>query len=336
MTSPDPGSNADEHLAFSSRGRDPGEAFAAYARLYAAGSDVSRGEGPFRVDLKGWRMDSMLLFERRLSGVIHARGDRVAQDGFDHFVLYAVLSGELVGSAESGFDKARAGDVVLLDTSRATRTESRDAHFITVSVARHLIATAADPATLHGLLLRPPATLVLVDYLASLARRAPDLAADAMPTYARVLVDLLGGAMAARARRGAAARREDFLRRQMIEQHIEAHLADRALSAATICAQTGISRSALYRLFEGQGGVGHLIQARRIDALRAAIERGSAESLAELADRFGFASESHMSRLFAEATGDPPGAYRQTVRDMPAGDVRTATRRWQGWMSELL
>ena len=109
------------------------------------------------------------------------------------------------------------------------------------------------------------------------------------------------------------ARRLQFARREAAIWHVAAQLGDRALCAETIADAAGVSRSALYRLFEREGGVGRLVQKIRLDALRTALEQGEAAPLAELAQRFGFSGESHMSLLFCEAYGCAPGAYRKAV-----------------------
>lgn len=333
----DTGLTPDEHFRFSSLGRDADEAFDDYVRLYAFGSDVSRGTSDFYAEVQAWRLDNMLLFDRRLSGVIHSREERVASDGFDHIVLYAVVAGELIGSAEAGFDVARPGDIVLLDTQRATRTEARNAHFLTVSIARHLIEPlAGEAAALHGRVLHPPATLVLIDYLLSLSRRAPAVPPASMPVLSQAMIDLLGALLMPSRRRSADTYRQDMARRHMVEHFIADHIGDRELSSTTISRETGISRSSLYRLLSPQGGVTRLIQTYRLDALRVALESGSDDSLSRLAQRFGFSSESHMSRLFAEAFGQPPGAYRNSVKVFNEDDADTGNRRWRGWMSELL
>ncbi|TZG24985.1 helix-turn-helix domain-containing protein [Sphingomonas montanisoli] len=328
--------NVGNGFTFSSEGRDPDLAFDEYRQLYANGSDVERAEGPFHAHVTAWRLGNMLLFDRRLDGLIHSRTERVASDGFDHFVLYAMIDGEIIGSPESRFDRAGAGNVVLLDTSMATRTQAVGAHYLTVSIARHLVeAIVDDPASLHGMVLRPPSTLILIDFLASLAHRAPGIATAAMPNLSRVLVDLLAIALAGYSRPGSETRQQNLLRRQSVESYIARHLADRRLSAATISDATGISRSSLYRLYDRQGGIARLVQMRRLEAIRAAIEDGSTAGLGELAQQFGFASEAHMSRVFSEVNGRAPGAYRREVQANPDEGVLTARRRWVGWMSEL-
>ncbi|MEH6665385.1 MAG: hypothetical protein V7678_11075 [Brevundimonas sp.] len=93
-----------ENFDFSSDGLPEAESFRRYAELYGYGADVLRGAGPFRARVKAWRLHGLLLYDRFLSGVVHARSDRVGGDGFTHLVISLVLEGRITGSAASGFD----------------------------------------------------------------------------------------------------------------------------------------------------------------------------------------------------------------------------------------
>ena len=325
-----------EHLSFASAGMDPDAAFERYRELYSLGSDVTRGDGAFRAEVRGWRLDNLLLFDRRMSGVVHSRDDRVAADGFDHFVLSYLVSGSARWVAAPAFE-LRAGEMVLFDTTRPMRMEYCEARVLTVSFARPVMeAAVGDVGRLHGRRLLPPDTLLLADFLECLVGRAEVLPPRMLPAIGRAFMELLSSVAAESARAGADARRLQYTRREAAIGHVAAHLGERALCAETIAEAAGISRSALYRLFEREGGVGRLIQRMRLDALRVALERGEAAPLAELAQRFGFSGESHMSRLFSEAYGCAPGAFRRIVaaRTEP-NDPAPLMRRWAGWMIEL-
>jgi len=134
------------------------------------------------------------------------------------------------------------------------------------------------------------------------------------------------------ASQGADAVRRDDLRRESVERFIAAELANRALSSNFITEATDLSRSTLYRLFERQGGIAR----RPVDAVRRSPKAGSMEPIVDLAARSGFVSEGHLSRVFAQAYGVPPGGYRASVRAIPEVDVHTGRRRWSGWLSELI
>lgn len=324
---------------FSSAGLEEAEAFDRYRDLYAGGSDVTRGEGRFHADVVAWRLDRLLLFDRRLGGVIHTRRDRVASDGFDHVVLTLVQDGGLDVSVDGGDEfAAGAGDIVLFDARQPWRTVARSAHLITISVARDVVEAALGRADdLHGRVLVAPDNHVLADYLVSLARRAPQLAPERLPSLSRAFVDILASATPRTVAKAAAEKiRLDFLRREAVDRYLADRLADREVSASTISAATGISRSSLYRLFERHGGVVSYIQSQRLDAIRTVLDDGAEGSLTQLAHAHGFADENHMSRLFSEVYGAPPGAYRQQSRaTLAPGDPSLASRRWSAWMGDL-
>ncbi len=323
---------------FSSDEHPADEAFALYATLYSRGSDVSRGEGPFFAQVRAWRLDKILLFERRLSGVVHARRERIAGDGFDHFVLTHVVEGEVRLDAPGPPRTLGPGEGVLLDTRRPMRTDHHDAVILTASIARDVIEAALGPAgRLHGQILTPPDNLVLADFLSSLARRGDGLAPTALPALGRAFIDILSSVGGDAARTGREDQRRDLARRESVRRFVLPRLADKTLSVEAISAGAGISRSSLYRLFDKQGGVARFIQLIRLDALRAVLDAQghAAPGEDELAERLGFGGVAQMERLFAEVYGAGLQAYREAVGDKPRNDPDLAKRRWEGWLNEL-
>jgi len=329
-----------EQFRFSSEGLDEAEAFVRYRDLYASGSDVTRGQGPFRAELTATRLDRIILFHRRLSGVVHARQSRVQADGFDHFVVTLVVSGsQIVDMAGAEPQPAQAGDVILTDMLKPSRTEVDEAVLVTVSVARDLIEAALGTHILnaHGRIVTSPRSDVLADFMTSLAHRAPTLDPAAVPGLCRAFIQILGATWhSARPSPRSQALQQEMAQRDAVDRYLAVHLSDRSLSAESLGAAVGLSRSALYRLYERQGGVSRYIQAVRLDALRAALDEGIATPLATLATAHGFATESHMSRAFSATYGTSPGAYRMAALAGAEGRrVELARRRWNGWMMKL-
>lgn len=325
-----------DQLHFDSDGLPPEEAYEAYRQLYDGGSDVGRGAGTFRARVHGVRLDSVLLFERELNGVIHARGERIEDDGFDHFVLHLVLAGELVGGPESRFERATKNDMVLVDTRLSSHTEARDLHMLTASLSRDVMeAAAGHTQLLHGRVVQAPDTVVLRDLMLSIVRNAQHLPSEARPGVTRALIELLAATLNSGASPAAAARRVEFSRREAVVRYIAANLGDRDLDADAIALAIGQSRSSLYRLLEREGGVAQYIMSRRLGAVRDALEQGSSETLSALAEQFGFADESHVNRRFNRAYGRPPGAFRREVAGDSPDSVSSNVRRWAGWMNEV-
>lgn len=325
-----------ERFSFNSDTLPEEDAFAAYALLYDNGSDVTRGAGAFRAEVRAWRLEGLLLFERRLSGVVHSRNARAVTDGFDHVVLTLVLSGRVLGGADSGFEVAVAGEIYVTDTARPSRTGFESAHVLTASVSREIIEAArGTTAGLHGRVLKAPRNMMLADFLQSLARNGDAIETDAQSGLSRAFIHILASVEDRGVRASNEARRREYLRRDAVERMIVENLADPTLSVATLSRGTGMSRSALYRLFEEYGGVARLIQKRRLDGVRRALDNRDPTRLGDMARAFGLADEFQLSRLFREAYEVSPQAYRDGVAASRPDDAADSRRRWAGWMGEI-
>ncbi len=298
-----------EAIGFSSEGLAPDLAFLRYRQLYAQGADVEQLDGPFHARVTGWRFRHMLLFDRHLSGMAHAREERVTADGFDHIVLHHVLSGTLIGQGRSGFERAGPGDIVFLDTRRGHRTEAHDLHLITASLARDLVLAALGSlGALHGLVVHAPETAMLGAFLEMLVCHAPTLDDRHDGAFARALIELLPTALGGPRDLAIEARRQDHLRREAVEQLIDRQIADRHLTGAAIAEGVGVSRATLYRLYERSGGIAGHVRRRRIDAVRRALERPEEPDLAVLAESYGLGSAAALVRAFQADQGIDPAA----------------------------
>lgn len=329
-----------EMFAFDSADYTRDEAFERYRDLYARGSDVERTSDPFFARVRSWRLDRTLLFAREYGGVRHRRRERVASDGFDHFVLHHVVSGTLVGGRYGATVKIAPGETLLLDTREAMESTARHAGLITVSVARDAVRAAAGSLdNLHGWRIGVEEGALLCALLRALVQQAPRLPPGAQPAVTRTLVDLLSVAINPS---GTGARsdfyRLEYVRREAAQRLIELRLADRDFSVQDIVNETGVSRASLYRLFESSGGVARFIQLRRLQHLRDRLDDRAFDtcSLAELAPKSGFSGESHAGRQFKQAFGVSPGAYRAaSIRSAQESSIDLMARRWTNSLTEL-
>ena len=321
---------------------DPGEAsaFELYRDLYSGGVDVSALGDRFFAEVCAWRLAGVILFDRRLSGVAHERTpERIQQDGFDHFTLQLLVEGVLEIDSGAGFVTLEPGQVALLDMTRPMRNRMNGAHVVTASVSREMMQAALG-ATVHlqGRIIAPDKALLLADYMKSLTARASQIGEADLPAVSRALIDLLTvAAGGVNTGRGADAGRLEFARRESVKRFIEANL-ESELTADLISDATGVSRATLYRIFQDEGGVVRLVQARRLVRLRALLSDPTEDrSLADIALGCGFRSESHMSRLFRDAFAATPGEYRRQLRAARTAREKMAIARdrWASWMSEI-
>jgi AraC-like DNA-binding protein len=311
-----------------------------YRELYASGADVSGLDGDFFAEVSGWRLAGILLFDRRLAAVAHERSaERVRRDQFDHFTVQVVVEGLFEIDAGEGFVRVAPGQIALLDMTRPMRNRVTAARVVTASVAREVLQAAlGSTAGLHGRIIDQDKALLLADYMTSLAARAAEIGEADLPAVSRAFIDLLTvAAGAVELGRGADLRRLEFARRESVKRFIEANLGGE-LTAEAIGDATGVSRATLYRIFQPDGGLGGVIQARRLVRVRAALgDPADDRPLSEIAHACGFKSESHMGRLFRAAFAASPGEYRRQLRSAmtPGERAEMSRRRWDALMGEI-
>jgi len=332
-----------ESLNFSTAPFPSAEGFARYRDLYSHGADAVEISPHVAADVRGWQLDRMLIFDRRISGVGAERSSsRVRRDQFDHFTLQLNRSGEFHGEGAEGFRVVAPGELLLLDMSKPMRTRMPGAHLISVSLSRDLVeaaATTTDP--LHGLVLPEGASALLADFLVSLTTRAPDLTTEAKPAAARTLVELLRVALGPDQSPAEPARAQlDAIRLEGARRFIDANLADERLGPDSVASALSISRATIYRVFEQDGGVAKHIQNRRLARLRNALSNpAEVRSFAALALNAGFTSESHASRIFHLAYQVRPAEFRRDIRASASSDygqvAALTKRKFMSWFADL-
>ncbi|GLQ90697.1 helix-turn-helix domain-containing protein [Dyella flagellata] len=316
------------------------EAFVRYRDLYASGTDVERTGAPFYARSRSWKLHRMMLFSRTYGGVSHRRAERVANDGFDHFVLHHVVSGQLSSGPYGKPVVVTAGESLLLDTREPMESASAGVRLITLNLGRASMRAAAGSLEhLHGRRIGAREGALLGAMLCTLVEQVPQLPAGAHATITRTLIDLLAVAINP-AGAGASAEfyRLEHVRLDTVRRLIESRLEASDFSVQDIVNVTGMSRTALYRQFENFGGVARFIQKCRLQRLREWLDDRAFDhvALAELAPRLGFSGESHASRLFKQAFGITPGAYRAaSIHGAKNPTVELMVRRWAHSLTEV-
>ncbi|MGU3361284.1 MFS transporter [Methylobacterium sp. M6A4_1b] len=233
-------------FAFSTQDVGPEYAFEAYSDLYSGGADVARIGPDFRAQVRAYRLDRMILFQRSLNGVQHSRSpQRVRQDGFDHVTLHLLLEGEMVAGPTGSARRVRPGEILVCDNTLPHQTRAHNVRQISTPVARDLIEPLVpDLRGFHGAILPEAFGGLVADFIVSLTRRSESLDSTVASRSSTVLGMLLGAAL-----RGHAAHAEavvwaavhdapdDVARRREAEALVERHLGDLDLGAETIAAQ---------------------------------------------------------------------------------------------------
>lgn len=296
----------------------------------------------FDCGMESWKLGEVVLGRFWSTGNVFERSSRkVATSGMDHYVVQMLTRGRSVlreGAPEAEWP---LGSVRILDMTRTVRTEAEGFSNLTLIVPRATLEPLlARPDDLHGVTLSAasPGGALLGDFITGLAERASEMTArETMalgPGLAALVAGFFGPAAAgvqpAREARAVAMRRT-------IRRHIEAHLAEPTLEADTLCRRFGLSRAALYRLFDPLGGVAAYIRDRRL--VRACRLLSSAEHdgkrVAEVAHGLGFSSASSFSRDFRRRFGASPKDIRLAGATSLPQPVACAGQTFREWVERL-
>jgi AraC-like DNA-binding protein len=166
---------------------------------------------------------------------------------------------------------------------------------------------------MHGVAVPAAATRLFRRHLIELCRVSPHLTQAQAPVLENATMDLLAVTLAMFGTGCAPSPRAiETAQKLAVRDMIARDLAAPDLGAAKLMRTIGISRTALYRLFEREGGIqAHIRQQRLIrvrDELAGADPR---ERIADIADRWGFYDPAHFSRLFRRQFGMSPSDYRR-------------------------
>lgn len=168
----------------------------------------------------------------------------------------------------------------------------------------------------RGMPLAGPQGQLLAEYLRLLARSIPNLAPNELSRLQPAIQAMLQACLDPAAPHLEAAQAQtDLTRMEQIRTAIRRNIHRATLNATTLCREVGMSRSQLYRLLEGEGGVVRYIQRLRLLAARAALhDLADARSIAAIAEATGFYDPSAFSRAFRREFGLTPSELRLTAR----------------------
>ena len=293
---------------------------------------------PLAFDGRGrsWRVPPLLISDLHLGPLTFKRTpELILADQKDDLTLQFLLSGQAVGDADGVPMTLRAGDIALQDMSRPLKIAAGTVHMITIAIPRAFLDDALPGAEVHGVVLRGGMGALFAGFLRDLPEALEDCAPEDLPDMARLLRDLLAGALRQAGRREASETPAEATLRSRARRYISRNLTN-DLDVATLCRELAASRSSLYRAFEREGGVASYVQRRRLARIyRLLSDPAERRSVSALAGLHGFHDNSHFSRLFRRTFGCGPRAVRERAAALPpieapaGGDPHAKFARWR-------
>jgi AraC-like DNA-binding protein len=173
----------------------------------------------------------------------------------------------------------------------------------------HAIAPLLDAA--EGMVLDTPEGKLLADYMLLLECNLPHLPSEDGPKLAVAIQAMLGTCLAPFARRVVASHYVDLTLMERVRRAVRRNLRSPSLGPDKLCREAATSRSQLYRLLEGEGGVARYIQRRRLsESFSILCDTSNNFSIAAIAEALCFVDASNFSRAFRREFGMSPSEVR--------------------------
>ncbi|MEQ5840639.1 helix-turn-helix domain-containing protein [Paraburkholderia acidicola] len=260
----------------------------------------------------------------------------IRRDGLDNYSFNLRDAGSVRGEIDGRAVSVRPGEILVVDQARPYHREIQAGDAITLLVARDSLPNL--PSNIHGTIFRGGISQLLEDYLRSLIDKVGTLsqfealhAEEATLSLVKAMLNPFGA--------DAANARNELLSTLYvkIKEYIRQNLESPELSPERICKEIGISRSSLYRLFEQDGGVANYIRKRRLLAIhRALMSPGSPRHrIGDLAYRYGFNSNTQLSRAFKQEFGHAPSETRETAESAQHVTQRRTEADYGGWLTQM-
>ncbi len=238
----------------------------------------------------------------------------IRHNSVDHWVI--TLSKQSVGEvATRGISfEAPPGTPFILSFGEEIGIRRRDQdERLQLILARdnfQAIAPLVDAA--RGIALSTPAARMLADYMLLLERNAPDLDPKTFDRLGNAVQAMLTACLAPTAERMSVARDQiNLTLMERVRRAVRRNLTSPSLGPAKLCREAATSRSQLYRLLEGEGGVTHYIRRRRLaESFAMLCDITTDLPIGKLAERLCFADASTFSRAFRREFGMSPSDVR--------------------------
>ncbi len=312
----------------STDGLEPAARFDAWHAFFGDVNDIKvpRAERhAFEAASENRFLGGMVLTRNRTPRMGLARSPAASRrDGLDHRILRVCRTGRARTRAGGRSWIAGPGDLVVEPLEAGYEDVWERSAWISLNVS-----SADEPLLWRGLAALEPGPVagapaaLLADYLLSLADRLPEAGPAELPALEEATRGMIAACLLqGRADPDTARPGLQVIQRRRAEKVVREHVASARLDPNRIADLAGLSRSALYRLFEPDGGVAAHVRRVRLEGVLSDLSDPSLAGMpiSAVAERWGFFSVAAFNRTFRRAFGRTPGEVRAGA--LPAGTRR--------------
>lgn len=303
---------------FSTHSLPAADQFEAWRTWYSPVFD-STPQGPiedgFRANVSTWILDGFTFSEVSAPAVNGARTRaHIRRNPVDHWVVTSYRSGTTrIETPDASLDPPLGTPFVVSLADEVTTRRSNDSHRVALHLSRDrfkALSPMLDAA--RGLPMDTPQGRMLADYMHLLQRNLPNLPHEDASRVGSAVHAMIWACLAPSADRLVkAASQINVVSMERVRRTVSKYLRSPSLGPAKLCREAGLSRSHLYRLLEGEGGVARYIQRRRLsESFTLLADAANTLSIASVAETLCFADASTFSRAFRREFGMSPSDAR--------------------------
>jgi len=268
---------------------------------------VKSRDASFHARLTAWDLGRLVFTRTEFpgNGYVH-RWRHLRKAKLDHW--YVTIP---IVRREAGVGYTKPPRLYCLAAPGAGETEDDGA--LRLYMPGELLSSMATPESLLNLELNGGSGPLLADYMLLLSRSLTKLSVAEVPHVVEATRCLVAACLVpSRDRLAEAQKPVDAIFIERARRLIGRKLAEPELTPETLCAELGVSRSRLYRLFQPLGGISAYIRRQRLLKTRDALSNSSdRRSVSQIAEEWGFLDPSAYSRMFRNEFGMSPSEARE-------------------------
>lgn len=304
--------------SFATRDIPRGDQFEAWRYWYDSVFETTlegAAERGFEATNSNWTVGGLTVSEVTSPPVAVARSRSfIRRNPVDHWVV--TLSGQSSSEVMARGERftVQAGVPFLLSLGEEMRIgrDRRDDR-MQILLSRESFGSSAHLLDAGvGVSMTGPQGMLLAEFLLMLRKNAPTLTAEDashLKSAVQAMIEVCLAPTAARLARAEKPIAVTLMER--VRKAVTKHLRSQALGTSMLCREAATSRSQLYRLLEGEGGVAHYILRRRLSESFAILcDTAHDLSIGQIAEMLCFADASSFSRAFRREFGVKPKEVR--------------------------
>lgn len=317
-------------LVFSTGAIEPCAQFSAWQRHIAPLYDVRLPDGVslkdgFAVCQKIWNLQGMLLVEQTAPPFSYERtAEKVRFSPIDHWQISFLRSGRTWTAVDGRVADNEPGMINIRSLGYPFRGRGLATESVSLVIpVDHFAGLGGMPEACNNVTLTGYRAKLLIDFVSALETGLDRITSEELPELRDALRQIVFDTIAPLVREGDASEHAAYLGLMTrARRFIQKNLMSRELTPDALSRELAISRTHLYQLFEGSGGVLNYIRQKRLLAARELLADASGNrKVSDVAQMLGFETAANFTRAFSQHFGYSPSNVRKSLfRNDGAGD----------------